>query len=237
MTLLTIVQDALEEIGNTEVPDSVVNNANPTAKQALALVNRALKETAKRTKWEALTREASITTIALQAEYALPADFISIHNQTMWNIDQRRPTQAVSPQTWAFLQAFDDVSGIVLHYRIFRDPAGNGRKVQFFPIPGSDQTITYEYVSDSPVQSDGGALQAKFLADNDTALLSEDTITLGLIWRFLQKKGMPHAEELNDFEKAIAYDVDATPSQIINMGGGNRRQRTVLIVPDTIVGL
>lgn len=236
MTLLTIVQEALEEIG-VEAPVTIVGNVNPTAKQALALANRALKETAKRTKWEALTREASITTIADQAEYDLPTDFKSVHNQTMWNIDQRRPTLAVTPQTWAFLQAFTDVSSIVLHYRIFRDPGSNVQKVQFFPTPGADQTINYEYVSDSPAESDGGILRAKFLADTDRALLSEDTITLGLIWRFLQKKGMPHAEELNDYETAIRYDADATPSGIVNMGSGSIRRRTVLIVPDTIVGL
>jgi len=236
MTLLTIVKTALNEIGSTEVPSTVVGNENETAKQSLALANRALRETAKRTKWELLTRTETITTVASQAEYDLPSDFKSIHNQTMWNTSQRRPTQAVTPQAWSFLQAFTDVSGIILHYRIFRDPSGNGQKVQFFPTPGAGQVITYEYVSNGLVQSAAGVLQEEFLADSDTALLDEDTIALGLKWRFESAKGFPYAESLQDYEKAIAYDVDATPSQIVNMGGGNRRLRTVLIVPDSIVG-
>jgi len=237
MSLLTIIQTALREIGSIEVPTTVVGNQNETAINSLALTNRALRETAKRTKWELLTREATINTVASQAEYDLPSDFKSIHNQTMWNISQRRPTLAVTPQTWSFLQAFTDVSGIILHYRIFRDPAGNGQKVQFFPTPGAGQIITYEYVSNGLVQSSGGVLQEEFLADTDTALLDEDTILLGFKWRFLASKGFPYAEAFTDHEKSIAKDVDDTPSQIVNMGGGNRRLRTVLIVPDSIVGL
>ena len=74
------------------------------------------------------------------------------------------------------------------------------------------------------------------LADTYVSLLFEYSVALGLKWRFESAKGFPYAESLQDYEKAIAYDVDATPSQIVNMGGGNRRLRTVLIVPDSIVG-
>ena len=50
MTLLTIVKTALNEVGSTEVPSTVVGDENETAKQPLALANRALRQTAKRAK-------------------------------------------------------------------------------------------------------------------------------------------------------------------------------------------
>ena len=66
MSLLTIVQDSLREIGGFEVPTSVVGNTNETAVLSLALVNRSLKEVAKRTQWSGITIRGSINTVASQ---------------------------------------------------------------------------------------------------------------------------------------------------------------------------
>lgn len=234
MSLLTIVQDALSEIGGTEVPDSVIGNANPTAKQSLALANRALKEAAKRTNWQPLSRTASITTVASQAEYALPSDFKSIVNQTMWDTTQRRRTfGAITPQDWALLQSWSTTDTIALFFRIFRDPSGNGEKVQFYPTPGSADSITYEYISNALTQTSGGTLQSdKFLADTDTSLLDEDLITLGLKWRFLKTKGFPYSEEFEDYEKAIAYEAASTGNAVIDMGASGLASQRILAVPD-----
>ena len=48
MSLLSIVQDTIKEMGGFEVPTSVVSNTNETAVRSLALVNRSIKEVAKR---------------------------------------------------------------------------------------------------------------------------------------------------------------------------------------------
>ncbi len=121
MSLLTIVQDTLNEIGSTEIPASIVGSSNQTAAQSLALVNRSLKEVAKRTNWQPLSRTETITTIASQAEYLLPSDFKSVVNQTMWDTTQRRRTiGAITPKDWAFFQSFSTTDTIQLFFRIFR---------------------------------------------------------------------------------------------------------------------
>ncbi len=234
MSLLTIVQDTLNEIGSTEIPASVVGSANQTAAQSLALVNRSLKEVAKRTNWQPLSRTETITTISAQAEYSLPSDFKSLVNQTMWDTTQRRRTiGALTPKDWAFFQSFSTTDTIQLFFRIFRDPAGNGQKVQFYPTPGSAVTITYEYISNALTQSSVGTLQSdKFLADDDTALLDEDTIALGFKWRFLKTKGFPYSEEFRDYEAAIAYEASSTGNQVIDMGSGDLNNQRVLVIPD-----
>lgn len=233
MTLLTIVQDALNEIGDTEAPSSVVGNANQTAKQSLALANRALKEIARRTKWQPLSRTATITTVASQQEYSLPSDFRGIVNNTMWNTTQRREVCYVDAPNWAFLESFTTADTVSLFYRIFRDPSGNGQKVQLFPTPGAVETITYEYISDALTATSGGTLQGQeFLADTDTALLDEDLVTLGLKWRFLKSKGYPYAEEFADYERAIADVIMQTGSPTISLSNPNLNEERVLIVPD-----
>lgn len=233
MTLLTIVQDALNEIGDTEVPSSVVGNANQTAKQALALANRALKETARRTKWQPLSRTATITTVASQQDYALPSDFRGIVNGTMWNTSQRRVVSFINAPDWAFLESFSTADTVSLFYRIFRDPSSNNQVVQLFPTPGSAETITYEYISDALTADSGGTLQGQeFLADDDVALLDEDLITLCMKWRFLKSKGYPYAEEFADYERAIADVIMQTGSPTISLSTPNLNEERILIVPD-----
>lgn len=233
MTLLTIVQDALNEIGDTEVPESIVGNVNQTAKQCLALANRALREVARRTNWQPLSRTATITTVASQQEYDLPSDFGGIVNDTMWNTSQRREVSKVSAQDWALLESWSTTDTVSLFYRIFRDPSGNGQKVQLYPAPGSAETITYEYRSNGLTASSGGTVQGNsFLADDDTALLDEDIITLGVNWMFREAKGYPYAEQFRMYEDAIADVISQTGRPALSMGADPYNVERVFFVPD-----
>ena len=237
MSLLTIVQNALNEIGDFEVPSSIVGNANPTATQSLAIANRALKETARRTNWQALSREATITMVAATSEYALPADFQTFIDETIWNTAQRRMVFVTTPQSWAQLQAQNIGGTTTLFFRIFRDPASNVNTVQFYPVPGTSETVTYEYISNALTQTSGGTLQNDtFLADTDTALLDEDLISLGFKWRFLKAKGFPYSEELQDYELALSNRAGSTANAILDMGQDGTTSIRVLYVPETGFG-
>lgn len=88
MSLLTIIQNALNETGGVLAPSSIVGNGDPTAVQCLALANEVVKEAARDIDWPRLSRTATITTVASQEEYALPSDFLSIVEETMWNTSQ-----------------------------------------------------------------------------------------------------------------------------------------------------
>lgn len=236
MSLLTIIQNALNEIGDTEVPSSIFSNLNPTAVQSLALANRTLKEVAKRTNWGGLSRTETLTMVASQEEYDLPSDFFSLVPETMWNTSQMLFNQVVSPQEWALLNGISATDTSSIFFRIFRSDSGNGQKIRFFPTPSVADTVTFEYVSDALTQSSGGTLQSdEFLADTDTALLDEDTISLGVKWRFLQSKGFPYAEEMRDYETSLSHAANAEGAPVIDMGRGTTKTR-VLIIPRTGFG-
>jgi hypothetical protein len=57
MTLLTMTQQALREVGEFEVPATIVGNNNPTAVQMLALAQREGRELSRRHQWQRLLVE------------------------------------------------------------------------------------------------------------------------------------------------------------------------------------
>ncbi len=222
MSLLTIVQETLREIGSSEVPTSVVGNSNETAIRSLALVNRSLRETAKRLKWTGITVRGTFDTVASTEEYALPSDFFYLINQTMWDDTNNRFIPGpVSPQDWEILKnRVTSGSSLSRFFRIFRGSTSNDEQIYLHPIPDAVATINFEYRSNALTQDSGGTLQGtSFLADTDTSLLDEDTVALGYKWRFLKTNGLPYAEEFRDYEASIDINISATGAPIISLGG------------------
>lgn len=101
-----------------------------------------------------------------------------------------------------------------IRYRIKR---GSGSTRQFFldPVPAADDTVVYEYLTDQWVSNAAGdTFRTKFEADDDTGLLDEDLLEMGLVWRFKQSKGLGFAAELAEYEierdRRIGNDPGAT---------------------------
>mgnify|MGYP003626794062 FL=1 len=235
MSLLTIVQETLREIGGFEVPTSVVGNTNETAVLSLALVNRSLLETAKRTRWPNQTVRGTITTSDGTDQYVLPSDFKALINDSMWDdTNNRKVYGPIGPTEWEYLKNSDITeSSLVTYMRIFKaSSASNNRVFYLYPTPDGVATIRYEYMSNALAESSGGTAQAKFLADTDTGLLSEDTVALGFKWRILKSRGLPYAEEFRDYEAAVEDSVNDTGAPIINLGGPNQTSRFVFVTPE-----
>lgn len=220
MSLLSVCQDALKEIGGFEVPTSIVGNVNETAVRVFAIANRSLKETAKRLNWPDLIVRATLTTAASTEEYALPSDFKSFINETMWDdTNDRRVLGPLSAEEWEFLQNSDAAdSSIESYFRIFKSTSDNNRAVYLYPTPDSVRTVRYEYRSSGLTETSGGTLQSdKYVADTDVALIDEDIILLGIKWRFLKSHGLPYAEEFRDYEMAIEDGANAAGQKVIDM--------------------
>ncbi len=71
------------------------------------------------------------------------------------------------------------------------------------PIPASSSALYY-YVSNYVVRPNSGPDKATFTADNDTFLLDERLLTLGLVWRWRSQKRMEYAEDMANYEKLLA---------------------------------
>jgi hypothetical protein len=235
MTLLTIVQDACDELGINQ-PSTVIGNADAQVKQLLALSNRGGKVTANRpaSGWQALVQEATFTTVATASQGSVETiapNYKYIINQTIWNRDERRPVFGpLTPQDWQLLQA-SPVTGPWDQFRI------RGGNILFDPVPKAGQTCAFEYVTKQWCESSGGTGQVKWAADDDVARLDEDLLTLDLIWRWRAAKKLDYSEEFAEFERYYADIVarDGT-KPILNGGGGITDFVPGIFVPQTGYG-
>ena len=201
MTVKTICQNALKEISGFQVPSTIIDNNDETAVTALAVLRREGMRVRK-FDWVELIVEATITTVASQANYSKPTDFRKFANVTQWdrtnNFRMRGPT---SPGEWQWLKGSVTGESATIE-RWFRI---RGTEILVHPTPGtSGDTLAYEYYSQNWVTkaSDSTKTDAP-TADNDTVLLDEELLTLGVKWRFLKAKGIPWEAEYREYEDML----------------------------------
>lgn len=156
-----------------------------------------------------------------QFAFQTPADFERPIDNTMWDRTRYWPMNGpLSPQLQQFFKSsiysnatiqrrfwFQRINGIV-YFVINPLPTDNGSQ------------LAYQYVSSAWCQSSLGVPQNEWLADNDTGILSEYIMRLGVTWRALDRLGVDYSSALDDYtrevNKAVAQD-----------GGG----QTLRIVP------
>jgi hypothetical protein len=231
VSLLSIVQDAWDRlaVGDT-TPATVIGSQDASVQVLRALARQEGRELAARGTWQALTKEASITTTATQIQAgAIPADFSRMIPDTIWNYTEREPLLGpLSPEDWQHLSA-----GLVgppdLYYRI------RGNELLILPDPPAGETIKFEYVSRWWVDTDadGIADADDFTADTDVPLLSAELMTLGIMWRWLKRNRLPYADEFTEYDVQMRQTLarDATKGTV-NMGGRRSDRARFPRVPD-----
>lgn len=211
MTIKTICEDALNEIGGFEVPTSFSGNGNLTATQCIALLNREGKTLEKEERWSALISTHTFTTVADTASYALPTDFRAFAEMSQW--DRTNTRQMIGPTPgflWQYLKG-----GIISESTIDRWFRIQGSDFYIHPTPSATgDTIAFDYYSKDWVNIQAtGLTGTRIASDNDTGRLDEDLLTLGLKWRFLQAKGMPFEPEYKEYE--------ALKTELVSDDGGS----------------
>lgn len=243
MTLLTIVQDAADAIGLPQ-PASVVANTDQTARTLLALANREGQNLAKMRNtwgggWSILEIEHTFVTTATN-EYDFPVDYVEMLGGTQWDRSSfwamRGP---VSPQMWqSSVSGLAETPALRLRWRIKRSTTSGEKKFFLDPDPVVGETLVFEYLTKNWVaDAMGTTFRTKFEADDDTSLLDEDLIEMGLIWRYKASKGLSFAAELGEYEierdKRLGNDGGTRAIEI-----GRRRFRLPPAnVPDTGFGV
>lgn len=220
MSLLTICQQAATASGFDQ-PASIVNNSDQTATQLLTLVKLEGNQLSQAKNWQRLVSEHTFTLTTGTQTYALPADFRWIIPQTTYDRDNKRIVlNPLSGQEWQFLKAWSTVAGLTRRIRIW------GNLLEFEQtITSADngKTIAFEYLSSYWVDiAAGGTPKAAYTLDTDVALLDENLLTLGLIWRFRRAKGLDYDTEYQEYMAirniAMAGDGGA---RTLNMGASS----------------
>jgi len=235
MTLLTIMQDACNEIGIAE-PATVIGNTNVQIKQLLALSNREGQSLAARPNngWEALRFETTFTTLAAESQGAIEtmaSGYRYIVNRTIWNRTKRVPVIGpIDSEDWQMLKA-SPAAGPFDQYKLQQG------EILFNPVPAAGETCAFEYVTKQWCESSGGTGREKWAADSDVGRLNESLLTLGLIWRWKKAKVLDYAEDFAEYERQVtdALCRDGT-KPILNAAGGLNNFRPGIFVPQTGYG-
>lgn len=161
-----------------------------------------------------------------QISYALPTNIRSFIAATFWDRNFRWPMLGpLSAQEWETIISGICPSGPRIQFRVVNN------MMEITPLPGTSQTdqIAYEYVSNSWCTNAAGVANTasggvcRFAADTDLYLWPENTLRLGVKYRFLKAKGLPFTEELIEYNAARDFQLASSGgSRSLRMNAGYR---------------
>lgn len=235
MTLLTMVQDAAVMVGLAR-PAAVVSSNDPAIRRMLALANVEGSELARRHDWTALVKEATWTTLAAESQGLLTTiatdldqeNGARIIDETLWDRTlNRRMAGPASSQKWQRLKA-SNITGPYSDYRIRQGT------LYLIPAPSAGHTGAFEYVSKNWCQNSGSTGQSAWAADDDTGILSERLMKLGIIWRWKASNEMVFAPDQANYERAVqtAIGRDGTRTTLDLGDRENYAPASGVIVPE-----
>lgn len=228
MTLLSLLQDAADEIGIRR-PAAVVSSADTEVQKLLRYAKKEGLELPKRGEWQELRTPSTFTSLATETQTGMvPSDLARFVNETFWNRSARRRLFGpLNSQDWQTLKAMSS-SPIVDTFTFY------GSNILIQPVPTAGETYAFEYISSKYCQSSGGTAQTVWTADDDTARIPEEVFTLGVIWRFLAGEGLPYQQAQATYEKQIAqYLTGNKPKRTVDMtGGGDYGRAPGIYVPE-----
>jgi hypothetical protein len=214
VTLLSSIQSVARRVG-IGAPSAVVSATDDMTLQLLDLAQESAETIGKRHGWQNLRGFWSFYTVAaLGQSNSLPADYDRMApGNTMWNLSMRRPVRGpVNPDDWAEINAYALLGSPNLSFRLV------GGQVYLYPVPGTGQLISFEFVSKNTIlAADGTTKKATFSADTDTVRFPEHLFVKDLRWRWKSAKGLNYAQEMQDFERAFELEAasDRGPREVL----------------------
>lgn len=141
--------------------------------------------------------------------YAIPADADHFIQHTGW--DRSFRWQLVGPlsaQEWQVLKSGISPTGPRLRFRLMDG------LIFVNPVPASQDSLVMEYYSTGWCQSATAVPQSAWAADTDTPVLQDRLFILGIIARFLSRKGFDSSSAQREYDDAV--------EQAIGRSGGSR---------------
>lgn len=208
MTLLSAV-NRVQKLCSLAVTSTVAAEGQETQNLLFALAQDTAESLMRRHFWPDLRREHTFTatTAATLQASGKPSDFDRIVPETMWNrTTDRQILGPVTPVQWQRLEGYEVQPTIDQVWMLRYDG------LHIWPAPTAADTVAFEYMINTPVNSSGGSPLTNFAADTDVFVLPEKLLVAELRWRWLHTKGLPYAEEMKEAELRIESEINAMRS-------------------------
>lgn len=229
MSLLTMMQQVGRRIGIT-IPASVSSSTDLQIVQLMALANEEGQDLSARYPWGNLINESTFLSVATESQGAITtlagSSFRYILNDIMYDRSLLRPVFGpLSPQEWQNLKS-RNLTGPWSQFRI------RGGNVLFIPTPAAGDTIAFEWVSKNWVTLAATGTSPTWQADADTALIDEEIMAQGVMWRWKSAKGIEYAEDYNKYERLVADQMARDGGKPrLNLNGGSGDLPFGVLVP------
>lgn len=203
MTVLSAAQDAAIKLAGVASKPASLFGASAFGIELASLANEAAAAIAEYHEWQKLKTLKSHAGDGSTIAFDLPDDYGrmlkkgAVHSSTWKNANYR---QAQDEDEWLYLQD-TNISGTPGVWILL------GGQLQIFPAMPVGETARYYYVSSKVMAASNQSRKAKFTLDTDVFLLSERLLTLALIWRWRSLKRMEYAEDMANYEIALAEEV------------------------------
>ena len=230
MTVLSALQSAAIRLMGRK-PGTFFGAQGNLELELTDLVNEVAIDIAKYQDWQALTRIGSVTGDGATTEFDLPADFDRF---TLAGVVQDGVSWAWGYQHYLDLDAFlyDELRGFDA------TPGGwiiYGDKLRFSPAPGDAAQARFPYITKNIARDFSTAPKEAFTADTDEFLLPDRLLTLGLVWRWRENKGLAGAGDQEAFIKALdEYAAKDGGPTVIRRNGSASFGNTHLAYPWTL---
>lgn len=242
-TLLTIMNDVIDELALPSIT-SVIGSTDDQVRQLLAYANQEGRFTSKasfgaKQGWQSLTSTFTVTMVTDTPSYQLPSDFRAPVSSTFWDVAHKwRVLSYLSPQEWDVLVYGISPTGPRVRCRIYNN------LLYVNPTPGAGDNgntlVTEYYSSNWAMDADGVTPKAKWTADTNTYRLDDDTMRLGIKWRWLRAKGMDYTEEKDQwFTQLMTAMADDSGTRDLPTNAVGREEAQLLSdsnIPDTGYG-
>ena len=202
MTLLSICQDAAQEIG-FDKPTYIFGNTSLEVIKLLRYAQKVGKRCMKVVKWQQLTKENTFSALAQETQTGiLPSDFDRFIPDTMYNRTNKTEIKQVKPIEWQQYKAIDYNDTLKRKFLYI------GNAIMVTPNLEAGDIIAFNYINKNFVLSSLAAEQDSFAADTDTSVIDEELIKLGVIYEYLQGDGLPYQVAMGTYEARLRLLID-----------------------------
>lgn len=223
MTALSVAQSVASVVG-LEIPDAVVSSGDREHVELREVMKEAAECILDAHDWQLLKLRHTITGDNATENWPLPADYYKFPKDAqLWSNALEAPlTHVQSANRWEDLEtrSYDFVEGVWILL---------GGEIRIKPALNAGELVRFYYQSNKIWADSGATAKATLTADDDTFRLGERLLKLGTIWAYKKNKGLPYAEDLADYEYALADAVQRDKGPTMIAIGSPRRPRDVAV--------
>jgi hypothetical protein len=224
VTLLTIVQDAATRAGFPPgaIP-AAAGSSDQNIQQLVLFSQDAGRELFERANWVNLDTAGTVTGDGVSTLFQLPQDWMR------FSPSDKSPKGALVSSKYPLLPLQGPINTEDLN--ILKALPGStvrpvwriiGGALEIWPALALGELVTFNYYSSFWIMNAARTVsRAVWVADDDFALISEDTIMKGTVWRWKASKGLEYAEDFRAYE--TSFSRNAAQQQTERVVGTSRK--------------